>query len=159
RPTRPSTPPSGPAATASAPTRRRGSARRAGTRAWRPPSRGRWPRTRPSPRARPASFPAPWLRYARGLRFPRRTPNLQPARSLPAARGAAALPLGLGGPAGAAVLQDEGLEAAQKDTPVLLDAFILRPVGLVLTAVGTVLFVPAAAVVGATRPTDIGKPF
>ena len=47
----------------------------------------------------------------------------------------------------------------ERDTPVLLDAFVLRPVGLALTAVGTVLFLPAAAVVGCTRPTDIGKPF
>jgi hypothetical protein len=84
---------------------------------------------------------------------------LQPARSITAALVAAALLLGSAGTAGAAVFEDEGLEAAQKETPILLDAFILRPVGLALTAIGTVLFVPAAAVVGATRPVDIGKPF
>jgi hypothetical protein len=54
---------------------------------------------------------------------------------------------------------DEGLEAARKDTPVLLDALLLRPVGLVLTLGGVVAFVPTGAVVGLTRPTDIGKPF
>jgi hypothetical protein len=84
---------------------------------------------------------------------------LQPARSFTAALVAAALLLGSAGTAGAAVFEDEGMEAAKRDTPVLLDAFILRPVGLALTAIGTVLFVPAAAVVGATRPVDIGKPF
>jgi len=83
----------------------------------------------------------------------------QPARVLTAALVAAALLLGPAGSVAASTFEDEGAEAAEKDTPVLLDAFVLRPVGLALTAVGTVLFVPAAAVVGATRPTDIGKPF
>ena len=82
-----------------------------------------------------------------------------PARSFTAALVAAALLVGSAGSAGATVFEDEGMEAAQKDTPIVLDALILRPVGLVLTAVGTVLFVPAAAIVGATRPVDIGKPF
>ena len=84
---------------------------------------------------------------------------LQPARTFTAALVAAALLLGSAGRAGAVVFEDQGLEASQKDTPILLDAFVLRPLGLALTAIGTVLFVPAAAVVGATRPVDIGKPF
>ena len=84
---------------------------------------------------------------------------LQPARLLGAALLAAALLTGPVGPAAGANFDDQGLEATQKETPILLDAFILRPVGLALTAIGTVLFVPAAAVVGATRPVDIGKPF
>ena len=84
---------------------------------------------------------------------------LQPARTFTAALVAAALLLGSAGTAGAVVYEDQGLDAVQKDTPILLDAFVLRPLGLALTAIGTVLFVPAAAVVGATRPTDIGKPF
>jgi len=84
---------------------------------------------------------------------------LQPARTFTAALVAAALLLGSAGTAGAVVFEDQGLDAVQKDTPILLDAFVLRPLGLALTAIGTVLFVPAAAVVGATRPVDIGKPF
>jgi len=84
---------------------------------------------------------------------------LRSARLLTAPLLAAALLLGPVGSAVGADFDDQGLEATKKDTPVVLDAFILRPVGLALTAVGTALFVPAAAVVGATRPTDIGKPF
>jgi hypothetical protein len=84
---------------------------------------------------------------------------LQPARSLTAALVAAAMLIGPVGSAAAASFDDQGIEATKRDTPVLLDAFILRPVGLALTAVGTALFVPAAAVVGATRPRDVGKPF
>lgn len=54
---------------------------------------------------------------------------------------------------------DVGIKNHERETPVLLDAFILRPMGLVLTGLGMVAFVPAAAFVGLTRPTDIGKPF
>src|SRR5262249_49858867 len=90
----------------------------------------------------------------RGSRI-RRVPMLQPARTFTAALVAAALLLGSAGTAGAVVFEDQGLDAVQKDTPVLLDAFVLRPLGLALTAIGTVLFVPAAAVVGATRPVDL----
>ncbi len=63
------------------------------------------------------------------------------------------------GAAPALAYQDEGLEATQKSTPVLLDAMVLRPMGLLLTVGGIVAFVPAGAVVGLTRPTDLGKPF
>ena len=83
----------------------------------------------------------------------------QSARFLTAALVAAAMLVGPVGSAAAGTFDDTGLEATKKDTPIILDAFILRPVGLALTAVGTALFVPAAAVVGATRPTDVGKPF
>jgi hypothetical protein len=84
---------------------------------------------------------------------------LQTARLFTAALMATALMLGSAGSAFGTTFDDPGLEATKKDTPVLLDAFILRPVGLALTAIGTVVYVPAAAVVGLTRPTDIGKPF
>ena len=84
---------------------------------------------------------------------------LRPARTFTAALVAAALLVGSAGHAGATTFEDEGLDAARKDTPIVLDALVLRPVGIVVTAIGTVLFVPAAAVVGATRPVDIGKPF
>jgi hypothetical protein len=84
---------------------------------------------------------------------------LQTARLFTAALVATAMLIGSVGPAAGAAYEDQGLEATKKETPILLDALILRPVGLALTAVGTALFVPAAAVVGATRPTDVGKPF
>lgn len=83
----------------------------------------------------------------------------QSARFLTAALVAAAMLVGPVGSAAGGTFDDAGLEATKKDTPIILDAFILRPVGLALTAVGTALFVPAAAIVGATRPTDVGKPF
>ena len=63
------------------------------------------------------------------------------------------------GAAPASALTDEGLAASEASTPVLLDALILRPLGLVLTAVGIVAYAPAFAIVGVTRPTDLGKPF
>ena len=84
---------------------------------------------------------------------------LQNARLFTAVLVAAALLIGPVGSAAASTFDEEGFEATKKETPIVLDALILRPVGLVLTAVGTALFVPAAAVVGVTRPTDIGKPF
>jgi hypothetical protein len=84
---------------------------------------------------------------------------LQTARLFTAALVATALLTGFAGSAAGSAYEDQGLQATQKETPILLDAFILRPVGLALTAIGTALCVPAAAVVGATRPTDIGKPF
>jgi hypothetical protein len=65
----------------------------------------------------------------------------------------------LSGAAPALAFKDEGLAASERHTPVLLDALVLRPMGLVVTAVGAVVFVPAGAFVAITRPTDIGKPF
>lgn len=55
--------------------------------------------------------------------------------------------------------EDVGIDQRQRETPILLDAFFLRPMGLLLTGLGIVAFVPAAAFVGLTRPTDLGKPF
>ena len=43
--------------------------------------------------------------------------------------------------------------------PVLIDAMILRPLGIMLTAFGAVGFCMVAPFVAITRPTDIGKPF
>jgi hypothetical protein len=65
----------------------------------------------------------------------------------------------LAGAAPALAYTDEGLAAARRETPWLLDAVVLRPVGLVLTIGGAVAFIPTGALVGLTRPTDIGKPF
>ena len=54
---------------------------------------------------------------------------------------------------------DPDLVASEKETPILLDAMVLRPLGLVLTAVGAAAFVIPGAFTMMTRPTDIGKPF
>jgi hypothetical protein len=43
--------------------------------------------------------------------------------------------------------------------PVLIDAMILRPVGMLVTAFGAAGFCMVAPFVAITRPTDLGKPF
>ncbi len=45
------------------------------------------------------------------------------------------------------------------DVPVLLDALLLRPLGLVVTALGAALAPVPMAIVGITHPSDIFKPF
>jgi hypothetical protein len=65
----------------------------------------------------------------------------------------------LSGAAPALAFSDEGLTASARHTPAVFDALVLRPVGLVMTAVGAVVFVPAGAFTALTRPTNIGKPF
>ena len=65
----------------------------------------------------------------------------------------------LSGAAPAFAFKDEGLAATEQHTPALVDALLLRPMGLLLTVGGAVAFVPTGALVGITRPTDIGKPF
>jgi hypothetical protein len=61
------------------------------------------------------------------------------------------------GPAGATAIS--GGQVEDHTVPVVLDALILRPLGLVATAAGSVLFLVAAPIVAITRPTDIRKPF
>jgi hypothetical protein len=65
----------------------------------------------------------------------------------------------LSGAAPAFAFKDEGLAASEKHTPVLLDAMLLRPMGLLLVGVGAVGFATVAPIVGITRPTNIGKVF
>ena len=43
--------------------------------------------------------------------------------------------------------------------PVVLDALILRPMGLGMTVLGTMMFGLVAPILAITRPTDMGKPF
>ena len=50
-------------------------------------------------------------------------------------------------------------ENEPKAVPVLFDAMILRPVGMIVTAVGAMGFCLVAPFVAITRPTDLGKPF
>jgi hypothetical protein len=58
------------------------------------------------------------------------------------------------GPAAATPAQD--LES-RGDTNIIADALILRPLGLVMTAVGAAVWaVGVAPVVAITRPTDLG---
>ena len=45
------------------------------------------------------------------------------------------------------------------EVPVLLDALFLRPIGLVMTAVGTALAPLPMVIVGITHPPDIFVPF
>ena len=53
--------------------------------------------------------------------------------------------------------KDEGLAATERHTPVFIDAIVLRPLGLVMTAGGVVIGAVPTAFVALTRPTDIGK--
>jgi hypothetical protein len=46
----------------------------------------------------------------------------------------------------------------QRSVNIVFDALILRPIGLVVTIGGAVAYGVTAAIVGITRPKDIGKP-
>ena len=46
----------------------------------------------------------------------------------------------------------------ERSVPVVMDALILRPVGLLMTIGGAVLYGVAAPFVAITRPSDLGKP-
>jgi putative copper export protein len=61
-----------------------------------------------------------------------------------------------------AAAQSSTLNNADRESsvPVVLDALVLRPVGLAMTVVGAaIVAVPVAPVMAITRPTDMGKPF
>jgi hypothetical protein len=73
-----------------------------------------------------------------------------------AALTAAALVLASAAPALA--YKDQGLSAAEKHVPVMIDALVLRPLGLVFTIGGAALAVVPTAFVVITRPTDVMKP-
>lgn len=53
--------------------------------------------------------------------------------------------------------KDEGLAAAERHTPIFIDAIVLRPIGLAMTAGGVVIGALPTAFVAITRPTDIVK--
>ncbi len=79
-------------------------------------------------------------------------------RTFAAAVAMAALVLGHAAPALAGPFQGEDDRQANS-VPILFDIFVLRPLGLVLTAAGAVLYaVPVAPIMAITRPTDIAKP-
>jgi hypothetical protein len=56
-------------------------------------------------------------------------------------------------PAGAATTTDQ-LDV--KPAPPMLDALIMRPLGLVALGVGAVLWIPAAGITAITRPSEVG---
>lgn len=58
----------------------------------------------------------------------------------------------------ALALQDEGMRAREKSVPVVIDALIMRPLGLMLTAGGAVFSVVPTMITLLTRPTDVMKP-
>jgi hypothetical protein len=67
-----------------------------------------------------------------------------------------ALLLGHAAPAAASEMDDF---SRVHDVPVLLDAMFLRPMGLVVTAIGAALAPLPMAIVGITHPPDVLKPF
>jgi len=68
-----------------------------------------------------------------------------------------ALLLGYAAPATASDVDDDFSRI--HDVPILVDAMVLRPVGLAMTAVGTALAPLPMVIVGITHPPDILKPF
>jgi hypothetical protein len=70
---------------------------------------------------------------------------------------AAALALSLTQPAFAASSMDMGDEPSV--VPMIFDVVVMRPLGLVATAVGTAFYVfPVVPIMAITRPTDVFKP-
>lgn len=49
-------------------------------------------------------------------------------------------------------------EVDEHSVNVVFDALVLRPIGLVVTIGGAVAYGVTAAIVGITRPKDLGKP-
>jgi hypothetical protein len=80
-------------------------------------------------------------------------------RSLVAALVTGALLAASAAPALAASESVNMKDERARETPVLLDALLLRPIGMVVTAVGTGIFCMVAPILAITRPTDLGKPF
>jgi hypothetical protein len=78
-------------------------------------------------------------------------------RSLLVALVTSALVFSHAAPAFAATVNMQDEKA--REVPVLLDALLLRPVGMLVTAVGTAGFCMIAPIMAITRPTDMGKPF
>ncbi|MCG8592344.1 MAG: hypothetical protein MJE66_23885 [Proteobacteria bacterium] len=56
----------------------------------------------------------------------------------------------------AADIESDDIVAA---TPVGVDAFIMRPLGMLTSVIGISMFAVSAPVVLLTRPQDIGKPW
>ena len=68
-----------------------------------------------------------------------------------------ALLLGNAAPAAASASADAFTR--EHEVPILIDAMLMRPMGLLMTGVGLVLSPLPMAIVALTRPKDIYKPF
>lgn len=67
--------------------------------------------------------------------------------------------LGLALPASANTLSRDNGDI-QNRVPILVDVMLLRPLGLVTTALGAVIYAfPVAPITAITRPGDLMKPF
>ena len=80
-------------------------------------------------------------------------------RSFVAVALASALLVVQAAPALADVTNISGNIEAEHEVPVILDALILRPVGMIVTGLGAGMFCMIAPIMAITRPTDLGKPF
>ena len=70
------------------------------------------------------------------------------------------LALSLASPAAAASALGHDDSDIEQSVPVVLDVLLLRPTGLMLTAVGALVYAfPVAPLTAMTRPSDLGKPF
>ncbi len=70
-----------------------------------------------------------------------------------------ALLLSAAAPALADTVTMNGNNEQSHTVPVVFDALFLRPIGMVVTALGTASFCVIAPIMAITRPTDLGKPF
>jgi hypothetical protein len=78
-------------------------------------------------------------------------------RQFTAASATAALALAVALPARADRVAEIGNEPSS--VPIILDAAVLRPIGLVTTIIGAVFYVfPVAPLMAVTRPADVFKP-
>jgi len=76
-------------------------------------------------------------------------------RSLAATLAVAALVMGHAAPASAGTLED----IDDNSVPAMFDLVFMRPLGLVATAAGVAVFLPAAALTAIFRPKDVGVTF
>ncbi len=71
-----------------------------------------------------------------------------------------ALVLCLASPAAATSALGRDIADGETAVPMVFDAIVLRPLGLMMTLVGTMVYAfPVAPITALTRPTDLAKPF
>jgi hypothetical protein len=80
-------------------------------------------------------------------------------RSLVAVSLMSALLLSSAAPALADTMSSAGNSEEAHSVPVVFDVMFLRPIGMVVTALGAVSFCAVAPILAITRPTDMGGPF
>jgi hypothetical protein len=62
-------------------------------------------------------------------------------------------------PAAASSYNSRGASEYNDEVPVVLDAFLMRPIGIGVTAVGFATWAVFSPVMAVTRPTDMAKTF